>query len=70
MDLVADQKWLVIKAYRDQLLIQSDWTQLPDAILNIAEKTAWQNYRQALRDIPQDFENPEDVVWPEKPGGA
>jgi len=29
-----------------------------------AEETA---YRQSLRDLPQTFANPEDVVWPTKP---
>jgi Phage tail assembly chaperone protein len=33
------------------------------------EKLAWSAYRQALRDIPQDFDNPEDVVFPEVPNG-
>ena len=30
-------------------------------------KEAWLTYRQALRDLPQNFETPEEVVWPELP---
>ncbi|MGC3834992.1 phage tail assembly chaperone [Moritella viscosa] len=31
------------------------------------DKTVCRQYRQALRDIPQTFNNPDDVVWPTKP---
>ena len=62
--------WEAVKVQRNSLLSQTDWTQLSDAVLSIEEKAAWQEYRQALRDIPQDFANPEDVIWPVKPGGA
>lgn len=31
------------------------------------DATTFRQYRQALRDIPQKFTNPEDVVWPQKP---
>lgn len=67
---VAVDRWLIVKAKRNTLLAETDWTQNLDAVLSIEEKAAWQEYRQALRDIPQDFANPEDVIWPVKPGGA
>ena len=54
-----------IKAKRNSLLTQSDWTQLHDSPLK--ENEEWATYRQALRDIPQDFGNPKDVVFPSKP---
>lgn len=65
-----EEKLRMIRAWRNPLLQQCDWTQLPDAILTIDEKQAWQDYRQTLRDIPQDFLNPDDVVFPDPPGGA
>jgi hypothetical protein len=34
-----------------QALQSSDWTQLPDAPLTEEQKTAWANYRQAVRDF-------------------
>jgi hypothetical protein len=40
-----------IRARRDQLLPASDWAVLPDTPTN---KTAWQTYRQQLRDITND----------------
>ena len=56
-----------VRAKRDQLLADSDWTQLPDTP---ADTDAWAVYRQALRDIPQDsgFTGSEaSVTWPTKP---
>jgi hypothetical protein len=58
--------WDEIRGQRDNLLVQSDWAVLPDATPEPNEE-AWLNYRQALRNIPQTFSNPEDVVWPQKP---
>ena len=56
--------WDAVRAERDRLLAQSDWTQVADAPV---DQQAWAVYRQALRDIPQDFDSPDDVVWPEAP---
>lgn len=67
-EMTEQQKWNQIKYQRDLYLQQCDWTQLPDAVLTIEEKAAWQNYRQALRDIPQTFNSPDEVVWPAMPG--
>ena len=61
------KKWIYITAYRNLILSQSDWTQLPDVVLTEAERTAWQDYRQTLRDIPQDFINPDLVTFPRNP---
>ena len=45
-----------LRAERDRLLRESDWTQLPDAPLTAAERAEWAAYRQALRDLPQEVE--------------
>jgi hypothetical protein len=52
---------------RDKLLQDSDWTQMPDAPLTEAQKTEWQTYRQQLRDLPANTEDPRNVTWPTKP---
>ena len=39
-------------AERNQLLSESDWTQLPDSPLTTEKKTEWATYRQQLRDMP------------------
>jgi len=62
-----DDDWSLLKSYRNELLSRSDWTQLPDAVLTLEEKTAWQDYRQALRDIPQNYATPDDVIFPTPP---
>jgi hypothetical protein len=59
--------WDTIRAERNFLLSQSDWTQLADAPLSPEQKQAWTVYRQALRDVPSSFTTPEEVVWPEIP---
>jgi hypothetical protein len=58
------QKWEQIKLWRNQELSQSDWTQLPDAP---TDKVAWATYRQELRDLPNNFDNADDVILPTKP---
>ena len=50
---------------RDALLAASDWAVLPDA--PVADAQAWKDYRQALRDVPQQNGFPQEVVWPTKP---
>jgi len=56
-------QWNVIRAERNKLLVESDWTQLPDAPVDAA---AWATYRQALRDITTEA-NPFAIVWPQGP---
>jgi hypothetical protein len=42
-----------VRAYRNELLLGSDYTQLPDAPFTPAQVVQWREYRQALRDYPQ-----------------
>lgn len=58
--------WDQIRSQRDSLLKDSDWAIISDATPK-PSKEAWLTYRQALRDLPQNFEDPSEVVWPEKP---
>lgn len=57
--------WDQVRRMRDTLLIKSDYTQLPDYPKD--NKELWAVYRQALRDIPSSFNNPNSVVWPTPP---
>ena len=56
-----------VRSQRTQLLKDSDWTQLDDTPFDNAKKMAWSNYRQALRDIPDQAGFPWDIQWPVKP---
>ena len=49
---------------RNQLLLESDWTQLPDAP---CDKAAWVAYRQSLRDLTAQTGYPFEIIWPVKP---
>lgn len=58
--------WGLVRKERDSLL------QAADKLIEIAidkgvDAAPLRQYRQVLRDIPQTFTNPEDVVWPQKP---
>jgi len=68
------QQWLEdnVRSRRDQLLQDSDKMMLADVAegLSVEEYAAWKAYRQALRDLPQNFDKitqPVEIVWPEKP---
>lgn len=53
-----------VRAQRNSLLQQSDWTQVADAPV---DQAAWATYRQALRDVTTQEGFPEAVVWPVAP---
>lgn len=57
-----------LKAKRNKLLFESDWSVVADSPMTIAEQTRWKTYRQALRDLPATFLNRYDeVVFPAPP---
>jgi hypothetical protein len=62
-----DEKWGAIRGHRNEMLTKSDWSQLTDAPFTAEEKNVWTTYRQSLRDVPQDYGNPDDVMFPEQP---
>ena len=45
-----------MRRMRDDMLKQSDWSQMPDSPLTDAQRQAWATYRQALRDFPATWE--------------
>ena len=57
--------WKRVRAERDQALADSDWRALKDLTMS----QPWKDYRQALRDLPQDYESANDAAdnWPEPP---
>jgi hypothetical protein len=56
-----------VRAVRDELLILSDWTQMPDSPLDDSTKASWATYRTALRDISTQEGFPTNVTWPIAP---
>jgi len=60
-----DVTWEEVRRQRDQALADCDWRALKDVLLS----TAWKEYRQALRDLPQDHDEANDAAdgWPTPP---
>ena len=54
-----------LRAKRNELLQDTDWTQTNDIRLENNEE--WIKYRQALRDLPANTEDPTNPTWPEPP---
>ena len=62
-----NEAWRKIRKERNQLLKDSDYIMFPDITISAEKKEEWETYRQALRDIPQDYDSPDEVVYPTKP---
>lgn len=62
-----DYKWSLIRIRRNELLDKCIWTLLPDSNLTPEKVEEWVDYRQKLKDIPQDFLKADDVIFPEAP---
>jgi hypothetical protein len=54
----------MMRAIRNDLLAQSDWSQLPDAPV---DREAWATYRQALRDFPATWTEGPEADFPDTP---
>jgi hypothetical protein len=63
---IADSVLIIrMKARRNGLLKQSDWTQTPDN--PISNKAAYATWRQQLRDFPASWTPAETVDFPDEP---
>jgi len=60
-----DLDWHEIRSKRDQELKATDWRAVKDRTMS----QAWKDYRQALRDLPQDYASANDAAdnWPQPP---
>ena len=75
-ELETAEPFLLLRRERNRLIAETDWTQLKDVDLDIIRERNWNNYRQALRDLPAKS-NPtldsygnldmSSVTWPTKP---
>ena len=66
----ADLDLSMVRSQRNGMLSASDWTQIGDASLGDHTAEEWRTYRQALKDIPQNYTRVSTVVWPEDPPTA
>jgi len=59
----SDNKLNELRHTRNQMIKESDWMANSDVEMS----DAWKAYRQALRDITDNYTSMDDVVWPTKP---
>lgn len=57
----------VLRNWRNAQLAASDWTQLSDVSLTSDKAEAWRQYRQELRDMLKQNDDPKLIVFPEPP---
>ena len=60
----------IIRKQRNGVLTATDYTQLVDYPGSDIQKQILTQFRQALRDIPQQTGFPWNVIWPERDGGT
>ena len=60
---VNDRAFVALRKERDNLLAETDWWASSDLVISQEQK----DYRQALRDLPANTDDPTDVTWPTKP---
>ena len=60
-EILAD-KWVGVRALRNQKLLETDWRAGSDHTLS----DEWKTYRQALRDVPTQSD-PDNITWPTEP---
>ncbi len=53
-----DISWREVKSYRDMELSKSDWRASSDLILS----EEWKDFRQFLRDLPQNYETANEAA--------
>ena len=60
-----DVSWEDVRQRRNWMLKNTDWRAVKDRTMS----QAWKDYRQALRDLPQQFESANDAAdnWPTPP---
>ena len=67
-ELIDAQPWKELREERNKRIAQTDYLFTSDYPHASEEaKQAWLDYRQALRDLPANTEDPAAPVWPEAP---
>ncbi len=62
-ELQAEADLNALKAERNKRIAETDWWALTDKVMTVDQK----DYRRALRDITENYNSINNVVWPEKP---
>lgn len=67
LENVNESQLTLIRTRRDMMLRDTDWTQFPDSPLPIEKQAEFAQYRQSLRDVPQEYLTTGKITWPTKP---
>lgn len=59
-------QWVNVRARRNILLQECDWTQLGDVVFTPEKEQEWKEYRRQLRDITSQSD-PFNLIWPTEP---
>ena len=65
-ELTTERKAKLIRQQRDALLSETDYLMMPDYPMSELAMENLKVYRQALRDVPEQPDFPNSVVWPIK----
>jgi hypothetical protein len=70
VEISEEEKWNLIRDFRNRALYHCDWTQLADVpITRVEQITYWRTYRQTLRDLPVIYATADEVIFPTPPEG-
>ena len=63
-DIPDEWVWERLRLRRNTLIADCDWRMVADSPF---DTVAWREYRQALRDLPENTVDPRQAVWPTSP---
>lgn len=67
-EAITEEEWkFLVREWRDALLRQTDWTQIPDNSLTTEKREECRLYRQELRDITNVYPIARETIFPEAP---
>ncbi len=62
-----EAEWEAVRIQRNQLLAETDYTDLPNTPITTQSRTNFITYRQQLRDITNTQTDPYNIIWPTIP---
>ena len=64
MENVLQSQWDSVRSLRNRLLLESDYLVACTYEQGNPVSSELKTYRQALRDLPESFSDPAEIVWP------
>jgi len=67
IDVSSSLKWDSVRKKRNGLISETDFIVMPDYPINSIKLAEFEAYRQELRNIPQNQNDPDNIIYPTKP---